>query len=234
MRQVNFSTFQPFNFLTLVVDSMTSLAPLHPPEISQAYVRGDVTVHPTAAIAPGVLLQAEAGSQIAISSGVCIGMGSILHAYQGKIEIGESANLGAGVLVVGQVQIGALACIGSSSTLFNTSIQPAQMVPPGSLIGDTSRQVSLDTKLDAKLETSSEPGPSIADTTVVPAAPASTPPESQEPSETAAQPSDAANHTTNVHVYGQAYLNQLLVTLLPHRQALEQPLPDQPSPPNDS
>ena len=220
---------------------MTSLAPLQLPESAQACLKGDVTVHPSAAIAPGVLLQAEEGSQITVAAGACIGMGSILHAYQGKIEIGESANLGAGVLVVGQSQIGAFACIGSSATVFNSTIQPAQMIPPGSLVGDSSRQATLDTKLEANVNaTAADVAPPISETTAeaetVFAAPAADVIETQTPpaADIPVQPPNASPPTTNVNVYGQAYLNQLLVTLLPHRQALERPLSDDPSPPNDS
>ena len=226
---------------------MTSLAPLQLPETAQACLKGDVTVHPSAAIAPGVLLQAEEGSQITIAAGACIGMGSILHAYQGKIEIGESANLGAGVLVVGTAQVGAFACIGSSTTLFNSTIQPAQMVPPGSLVGDTSRQVKPDGVPEASIEAATAKvapvngdvqSASTVEATETQASPTVTPPvppsDFAPTREVSAQPPNSAPNTTHVNVYGQAYLNQLLVTLLPHRQALERPLSDDSSPPNDS
>jgi len=61
-----------------------------------------VTIHPSAAIAPGVLLQADPESQIIIAAGVCVGMGTILHAHAGILEVSQEQNIGAGVLIVGR------------------------------------------------------------------------------------------------------------------------------------
>ncbi len=118
-----------------------------PPLLSQHdnhfYIRGNVSIHPHAAIAPGVVLQADAESEIVIAAGVCIGMGSVLHAYQGKLEVQEAATLGAGVLWIGRGQIGAHASIGARTTIFNHSIAAEAVIPPGSVIGDESRPVLL-------------------------------------------------------------------------------------------
>ena len=46
---------------------------------------GDVEIDPSAAIAPGVVIRAESGSRITVSPGVCIGAGSVIHAYQGDL-----------------------------------------------------------------------------------------------------------------------------------------------------
>ncbi len=103
---------------------------------------GDVKIHPSAVIAPGVLLCADPDSQILISAGVCIGLGSILRACDGTLEILEGASLGTGVLLIGKGKIGRHACVGSASTILNSDVAPGQVVAPGSLIGDTSRQVA--------------------------------------------------------------------------------------------
>ncbi|RMG11014.1 MAG: hypothetical protein D6728_09475, partial [Cyanobacteria bacterium J055] len=100
---------------------------------------GDVTIHPGAAIAPGVILQAAPNSRITIADGVCIGIGAVLNAYDGTISIESGATLGAGVLIVGGGTVGTRACVGAATTIFNQSIAPWQVVPAGSLIGDSSR-----------------------------------------------------------------------------------------------
>lgn len=117
-----------------------------PPMINnaQVYVSGDVSIDESAAIAPGVILQADSNSRILISRGVCIGLGTILHAREGILEIEPGVVLGAGVLIVGQGKVGLNACIGSGTTVLNSSIAPFQVLPAGSLIGDTSRPVSTD------------------------------------------------------------------------------------------
>jgi carbon dioxide concentrating mechanism protein CcmN len=105
-----------------------------------SYISGEVNIHPSAVLAPGVILQAAANSRIIIGAGVCIGMGSILQVNEGTLEIEAGANLGAGFLMVGQGKIGASACIGAATTVFNCSVAPGQVVPPGSILGDDSRQ----------------------------------------------------------------------------------------------
>ncbi|HLO88949.1 MAG TPA: transferase [Nostocaceae cyanobacterium] len=107
-----------------------------------SYISGEVNIHPSAVLAPGVILQAAANSRIIIGPGVCIGMGSILQVSEGILEIEAGVNLGAGFLMVGQGKIGANACIGATTTVFNCSVAPGQVVPPGSILGDSSRQIS--------------------------------------------------------------------------------------------
>ena len=212
-----------------------SLPPLHPPANPEVYVRGDVTIHPSAAIAPGVIIQAEANSRITINAGVCIGMGSVLHAYQGSLEIQEGVNLGAGVLVIGEVTIGANACIGSSATLFNCSVGSGQLIPSGSLCGDSSRQVAIEANgSGASASPTTEPTLNHSEPVATPAT-TSTANEATVPSETTSPSQPQANQDTSAlvpkspeaapaQVYGQAYINRLLGTLLPHRQALNQPV----------
>ena len=105
------------------------------------HIYGDVIIHPSAVLAPGIILQAATNSRIVIGAGVCLGMGSILQVSEGILEIEAGANLGAGFLMVGQGKIGANACIGAATTVFNYSVVPGQVIAPGSILGDTSRQV---------------------------------------------------------------------------------------------
>jgi carbon dioxide concentrating mechanism protein CcmN len=110
------------------------LPPLEPIGDFRSYVCGDVVIDETAAIASGVLLQADQGGKIIIGAGVCIGMGAVLHAQGGLLEIGAGANLGAGVLVYGSSKIGEGACIGASSSIVRAIIAKGAIVPPCSLI----------------------------------------------------------------------------------------------------
>ncbi|TVU54285.1 MAG: carbon dioxide concentrating mechanism protein, partial [Arthrospira sp. PLM2.Bin9] len=118
------------------------MSPPHHPDYAY-YVSGDVTIDPSVAIAPGVVITAAPDSQIAIAPGVCIGMGTIIHADQGILEIDKGVCIGNTVLIVGAGKIGSLACIGSESTLINSDIPSQHVVASGSLIGDQSRQVNF-------------------------------------------------------------------------------------------
>lgn len=210
------------------------LPPLQPISNSQFYASGNVTVDPGAAIAPGVLLQADPDSEITIASGVCIGMGAILHAHKGKLEIAEGTNVGTGVLIVGDCQIGANACIGSMTTIFNSSIGRGEVISPGSLIGDKSRHAEQKvTETDDRIsepETStsdriSEPEPNVDNGAAEPSDRSETAPQQEE---------NTFSVDTSTPVYGQARLNQLLSTLLPHRETLNRPLQNDNSTSNTS
>lgn len=187
--------------------------PLHPSNNFDSYVSGEVMIHPTAVVAPGVLLQASPNGRIIIGAGVCIGMGTILHAYEGTLEVEAGVNLGAGVLVVGQAKIGANACIGSMSTILNYSIEPKQVIAPGSLIGGESPQFAA-AKNDIALEANSTLEAS-GDS-------------AQSPSDTNSEPQTAEDSGSKV--YGQAQLNRVLSSMLPHRQPLSRLLPGSKSP----
>jgi len=102
-------------------------------------VIGDVSIHPHAKIAPGVILQAAPQSKVEVAAGVCIGMGTVVQACQGAVIIDINTTIGAGVLVIGTAHIGANACIGDATTIVNTNIAALQVVPAGSLMGDKSR-----------------------------------------------------------------------------------------------
>ncbi|MFS8860233.1 hypothetical protein NW841_09240 [Synechococcus sp. H60.3] len=100
------------------------------------YVSGEVQVEAGAGIGAGVLLRANPGCRIEIGRGVCIGMGSVLHACGGSLVVEAGATLGMGVLVIGQGTIGKNACIGSETTLLNCSVLSQAVIPPRSLVGD--------------------------------------------------------------------------------------------------
>ena len=189
---------------------------------------GDVVVNEGAAIAPGVILQAEPGSRISIAAGACIGLGVILHAREGTLEIGAGVILGAGVLVVGAGTIGTSACIGAGTTLINPCIDQMQIMPAGSLMGDTSRQAGAEATAAAPTAAPISPETPEATTPPVappiePPAPAPTPPQTapeaaaEPPESTAAEPPQPGE--TPTILYGQAHINRLLGTLFPHRQA---------------
>lgn len=184
-----------------------SVSPLHLISNFNSYISGEVTIDPDAAIAIGVMLLAAPNSRIIISAGVCIGMGSVLHAHDGILEIEAGAIIGAGVLVVGAGKIGANACIGSATTILNCSIERGQIVAPGSLLGDTSRSFT-------------EPQPAnhtTATVTVVTDDLGQKEPESEHQT----QPESTTPAVAPV-VYGKASLNQLLSTLLPYNRSLNQ------------
>ncbi|MDY7014755.1 MAG: hypothetical protein SVX43_14360 [Cyanobacteriota bacterium] len=213
--------------------SSMALQPLQFVETPQVQTIGDVTIHPSAAIAPGTILRADPNSQIAIGAGVCLGMGVVIHAHGGQIAIEAGANLGPGVLVVGTGTIGANACIGSATTIFQASVQPMQVVPAGSVLGDTSRHPD---------ETASEtPGSDLGDRNgrvqareedpwlEVPPEPSEEPkpppPETSEDLEQKDTPRPPGNP-----VYGQVRVNQLLFTLFPHKGNSENPPPSEQPP----
>ncbi|WP_293107651.1 hypothetical protein [Moorena sp. SIOASIH] len=98
-----------------------------------------MSIDPSAVISAGVILRADPDSKITIAAGVCIGMGAILHAHKGTLEVESGASLGAGVLVVGKVKIGANASIGSLTTIWNHSVESLQVVPSASVLGDKGR-----------------------------------------------------------------------------------------------
>ncbi|MCS6959415.1 MAG: hypothetical protein RMK91_05130 [Pseudanabaenaceae cyanobacterium SKYGB_i_bin29] len=167
------------------------LASLQP--LTTAYTYGNVAVDPTAVIAPGVLLQADEGCRITIGAGVCVGMGTIIHAHKGDITIGSGANLGAAVLVVGKVEIGQGSCIGTGATIYNIDIGAGQIIPSGALI------------------TQETPSPPSQETT----AQEGTPP--SEPTPTAQIETEVRQVQQGVS-YGQMQLNRLMVKIFPHRQ----------------
>jgi carbon dioxide concentrating mechanism protein CcmN len=178
---------------------------LRPISTSHYYTSGDVTIHAGVAIAPGVLIQADPNSRIVIKSGACIGIGAILHASNGLVEVGEGANIGAEVLLVGQVQIGGNACVGAATTIINSTIAQGQIIPPGSLIGDLSRPATQLLTTDTVIDLAVEPP---APMPVTPTTPVSQP----EINPLAV----STEEKSNVNVYGQTYVNRMFVKMFPH------------------
>lgn len=119
------------------------LPPLQPITNSDIRISGEVEIHPTASIASGVILQAAPNSRIVIGVDVCIGMGTIISASGGVVEIADGATLGSGVLIVGQSKVGNNACVGTASTIFNATVESMAVVTPGAIIGDVSRQETI-------------------------------------------------------------------------------------------
>ncbi|MBE9176411.1 hypothetical protein IQ225_15780 [Synechocystis salina LEGE 06155] len=110
------------------------LPPVHSVSLSEYFVSGNVIIHETAVIAPGVILEAAPDCQITIDAGVCIGLGSVITAHAGDVQIQEQAAIAPGCLVIGPVTIGQTACLGSRSTIFQQDIDAQALIPPGSLL----------------------------------------------------------------------------------------------------
>lgn len=208
---------------------------IHSPTHLEIRVIGDVTIHEGAVVAPGTILQAAPNCRIVIQEGACIGMGTLINAYQGDICIESGAMLGAGVLIVGQGSIGQNACIGASTTIINASVEPETAIEAGSLIGDTSRTFSEELSGE-KQEIKSKPNGSIGDRNGSP--PSDNKRDQEKPmmveevEDLWAEPETEIDETPknlpqttppakpqNQTVVGQVYINQLLCTLFPERQA---------------
>lgn len=208
------------------------LPPLPLSSNNYVHTEGEVSIDPSAAIGSGVILRAATDSKIIIGAGVCIGIGSILTASQGILEVEAGANLGAGVLMVGKGKIGINACIGALTTIWNASVEPWQVVPPGSLVGDKGRQVPTPASVTDSVTETTPPLPASivttgqesfngevpAPTTVVShTAPADSPPELQ---------AEAPTTEPGKSVYGQENLNRLLKTLFPYNNQSFNPPPE--------
>lgn len=203
-----------------------SLFPLQPATQAEVYILGDVQIDPSAAIAPGVILQAAPDCQITIAAGACLGMGTIICASYGDVAVEAGVILGAGVLILGQATVGANSCIGAATTIYNTTVEPMQFVQAGTVLGDTSREVKFieqveeegtattaippEPQTQSQTQTPSEPPP--------PETPAVTPdsPESTQNGQTPAQP--LAQKPQPSQVYGREQVNQMLLSLFPHRR----------------
>ena len=95
---------------------------------------GDVTIDESAAIAPGVVLQAASGSRIVVGRGACLAAGVCVQSRAGVLTISAGVSLGASVLVIGKGTIGANACVSPGSTLINPSVTADAILPPDTLI----------------------------------------------------------------------------------------------------
>ena len=204
---------------------MNYLPPPQPILNKDIRVFGDVEIHPTASLASGVILQAAPDSRIVIGADVCIGMGAIINACRGTIEIETGAIIGSGVLIIGESKIGNNCCIGTSTTIFRENIASMTVIEPGSIVGDASRQIEIEqepaNKTPTKPANSDLNGSSASKNGRV---------KSQTVAQSHSQGSTPASHAetpttpitkSKAPVVGQVYLNELLVTLFPHRKSLD-------------
>ncbi|MBP5974243.1 transferase [Brasilonema sp. CT11] len=211
-----------------------SVPPLRPSYDFDSYISGEVIIHPSAVLAPGVILQAAPNSKIIIGSGVCIGMGSILQVHEGTLEVEAGANLGAGFLMVGKGKIGANACIGAATTIFNCSVDPGQVLPAGSILGDTSRRISESpTQTEQTTQESSITNPAFSTTESENGTGRQKGQASKEESSaispsssSLSPPASTQDSQIGSYIYGQQSIQKLLVTLFPHKQSLNKPISD--------
>jgi carbon dioxide concentrating mechanism protein CcmN len=187
----------------------TNLPPLPLIRADHYCVSGKVTIHPSAAIAPGVLLQADPDSEIVIANGVCIGAGAILHAYRGMLEIEAGVTLGTGVLIVGSGQIGKNACVGANTLIWNCSLAADQVVAAGSRMGEVEEEV--DHQVNQPQVSPSDSSDSFA-------------------TDSSISPSPGYLGGAIVPIYGKAAVNQLITALFPHRQMNGSPPPQSSDP----
>ncbi|BAQ66736.1 hypothetical protein [Geminocystis sp. NIES-3709] len=131
-----------------------SLPILHPSTIDTTQIRGNVTIDQSVIIASGVILNATQGNKIIIHGGVCLGMGTIITAYNGDVEIRENTILGSGSLILGKSVIGSQVSLGASVTVYNSNIESMSVIPAGSIIGDRSRQINFNE--DVNINSSSQ------------------------------------------------------------------------------
>ncbi|MBC7880975.1 MAG: hypothetical protein H7Y37_06525 [Anaerolineae bacterium] len=184
------------------------MQPLQPPALGQALLSGNVTVHPGAVVACGAILRTDAHSQLIVEAGVCIGMGSVIHARNGNLILEAGASLGAGSLIFGHGKIGANACIGSLTTILNPDIAPEQIIPPGILMGDSSRGTGDMGSPAYQHIQSPAVQPQLPESNGTPSLELSAPQVEQE----------------RPIIVGQAYVNRLRMSLFPHTAQLEAPI----------
>lgn len=209
---------------------MMYLPPPQPILNKDIRVSGDVEIHPTASLAPGVILQAASNGRIVIGADVCIGMGAIVNAGEGTVKIGDGAILGSGVLIIGECTIGNNSCIGTSTTIFQANVAAMTTIVPGSIVGDTSRQVVLDevghenddlpkTKSDKSHLNGNSASTNRTRNVPEPDAIQNDHRDRDSASAPQVETSVASSVEPKVPVVGQVYINELLVTLFPQKKA---------------
>lgn len=202
---------------------------LQPTNFSQICIAGDVEIDERASIAPGAILQATPGSRLIVAAGACIGMGAVVNAYGGTLRIEAGANLGAAALVVGCGSIGAHACIGAAATILDPAVNPGEMIAPGTILGDRSRQVSIEeipaepASSPTREESPTPPEPPKTETERDRAPEAAEVPEAQQQQQSPEMPMPEPEEESEfsgerVSIYGQTYVQQLMVTLFPHKK----------------
>lgn len=212
---------------------MIYLPPPQPVLNKDIRVSGDVEIHPTASIAPGAILQAAPNCRIVIGADACIGMGVIVNACQGSVEIGNGAILGSGVLIIGDCQIGDNACLGTAVTVFQTNVESMKVIEPGSVLGDSSRKIDVAKSQKEERENNSSTFQSnknsqrdrtasnninnnFEDDRIPVNNSFQDNSTSSAPTEQTTVQSEARKEKDSA--IGQVYINQLLVTLFPHKK----------------
>lgn len=198
-----------------------NLLPSMPLNDRPTAVSGNVTVHPTAKIATGVLLHADPGSHLIVGAGACIGWGCILHAHQGTLVIGEGAILGMGTLVVGNSQVGDYACIGSATSILDSAVLPQAVVPPNSFISRTSKTTGLAPPAPASPASIPTVPPIATETDEAELVSPETSPERAAPVAIPEIPKTPVNLSINAPIYGKKSLERLLATLRNEKPDLE-------------
>ena len=183
---------------------------------------GDVVLDPSVAIAPGVLLLADPPARLVIGAGVCIGAGSVIHAWGGVLQVEGGAVLGTATLLVGSGKIGANACIGAMSTVVNPEVCEGQTIASKSYFGEDS--IFSGDLTGTKVVTDPDPAlhpPSDSHSSI----PAAAPPM---PSSDSA-PSPSFQMANGKPVYGIEAFYRLMAMLFPHRDFSTTPAlpPDQ-------
>lgn len=222
---------------------MIYLPPPQPVLNKDIRISGDVEIHPTASLAPGVILQAAPNCRIIIGADVCIGMGVIVNASQGSVEIESGAILGSGVLIIGTCKVGNNACIGTAVTIFQVNIEPMTVIDPGSVLGDNSRKLKIEPQPQADRQNTQEEVvesqtnfgskngkfdsssfQNNVQNTGFQATPSKVETSNLESNPTQASVEENTIETENKKpkdpVVGQVYINQLLVTLFPNNKDL--------------
>ena len=210
---------------------MIYLPPPQPVLNKDIRISGDVEIHPTASIAPGVILQAAPDHRIFIGADVCIGMGVIINACIGSVEIDSGAILGSGVLIIGVCKIGNNACIGTAVTIFQTDVEAMKVIEPGLVLGDASRKVNLEKQPPKdRASSSSFQQHNKTNNSRVGSngyySPHQAKKTTAENINSEVSDSPTSSETTlggetkskKDSVVGQVYINQLLVTLFPHNK----------------
>jgi carbon dioxide concentrating mechanism protein CcmN len=203
------------------------------------YIGANVELGPDVVVATGAVLEAAPESRLRIEAGVCIGSGTVIQVYGGELTIAAGANVGPEVLLVGTGHVGERACIGAESTVLYPDIEADAVIPARSLIGDRGRSM---TPPPATTEQNGHAA-SAHDThnvTTGPFAPAADNGNTGQPD---AESSSDANNTANGAngtgqtsaagtpeeeltaaklVYGREQVMQLVKTLFPHRDLLNE------------
>ncbi|TVQ56966.1 MAG: hypothetical protein EA366_09310 [Spirulina sp. DLM2.Bin59] len=200
------------------------LQPLQLCSLPDVRVMGNVEIHPSAAIASGVVLLAGPQGRVVIGPGVCLGMGVIINAIAGTIRIGEGASLGPGVLVVGSCAIGANSCIGGLTTVYEQDIPTMAVISAGSVLGNCGRSVDLAAPEPLPLTTDQPDGADEAEADFWEDEPT---PQPQTPRESIPEPEaipiNVPSPPPSEHLTASKMrINQLLVTLFPYDQRFQQ------------